>query len=72
MLRLQAEEAQRRRLSKFVEGLNGLSVISKKGDLIATDDKDEVHAPYDNCVLIMPALIDVKPGLTAVRLGRVI
>ena len=57
---------------KFVEGLNGLSVISKKGDLIATDDKDEVHAPYDNCVLIMPALIDVKPGLTAVRLGRVI
>ena len=56
---------------KFAEGLNGLSMLSKKGDLIATDDKVEVRAPYDNCVLIMPTLIDVKPGLTAVRLGRV-
>jgi predicted deacylase len=56
---------------KFVQGLNGLSMINKKGDLIATDDKIEVRAPYDNCVLIMPTLIDVKPGLTAVRLGRV-
>jgi predicted deacylase len=56
---------------KFVDGLNGLSMLSNKGDLIATDDKDEVRAPYDNCVLIMPTLIDVKPGLTAVRLGRV-
>jgi predicted deacylase len=56
---------------KFTEGLNGLSMLSKKGDLIATDDKDEVRAPYDNCVLIMPTLIDVKPGLMAVRLGRV-
>jgi len=56
---------------KFAEGLNGLSMLSKKGDLIATDDKDEVRAPYDNCVLVMPTLIHVKPGLTVVRLGRV-
>ena len=56
---------------KFIEGLNGLSMLRNKGDLIATDDKDEVRAPYHNCVLIMPTLIDVKPGLTAVRLGRV-
>lgn len=56
---------------KFAEGLQGLSVLSNKGDLIAIDDKDEVRAPYDNCVLIMPTLVDVKPGFTAVRLGRV-
>jgi predicted deacylase len=56
---------------KFVDGLGGLSTIRKKGELIATDDEDEVRAPYDNCVLIMPALFDVKPGLTAVRLGQV-
>lgn len=56
---------------KFAEGLDGLSILSNRGDLIATDDKDEVRAPYDKCVLIMPTLVDVKPGLTAVRLGRV-
>ncbi len=56
---------------KFAEGLAGLSVLKKKGDLIAQDGSEPVLAPYDNCVLIMPTLIHVKPGLTAVRLGRV-
>ena len=56
---------------KFAEGLDGLSVLEKAGDLIAVDGKDVVRAPYDHCVLIMPTLIHVKPGLTAVRLGRV-
>ena len=55
---------------KFAAGLRGLSVIPKRGDLIAHDDGKPVPAPYDNCVLIMPTLIHVKPGLTAVRLGR--
>jgi predicted deacylase len=55
---------------KFADGLRGLSVVQKRGDLIALDDGKPVHAPYDNCVLIMPTLIHVKPGLTAVRLGR--
>lgn len=55
---------------KFAEGLRGLSVVPKRGDLIAVDNGRPVPAPYDNCVLIMPTLIHVKPGLTAVRLGR--
>ena len=55
---------------KFADGLRGLSVVPKRGDLIALDDGIPVPAPYDNCVLIMPTLIHVKPGLTAVRLGR--
>ena len=55
---------------KFADGLRGLSVVEKRGDLIATDEGKPVAAPYDNCVLIMPTLIHVKPGLTAVRLGR--
>ena len=55
---------------KFADGLRGLSVVPKRGDLIAFDDGKPVPAPYDNCVLIMPTLIHVKPGLTAVRLGR--
>ena len=55
---------------KFADGLRGLSVMSKRGDLIAHDEGKPVAAPYDNCVLIMPTLIHVKTGLTAVRLGR--
>ncbi len=55
---------------KFAEGLHGLSIVPKRGDLIAIDGGKPVSAPYDNCVLIMPTMIHVKPGLTAVRLGR--
>lgn len=55
---------------RFADGLKGLSIVPRKGDLIATDAGKPVVAPYDNCVLIMPTLIHVKPGLTAVRIGR--
>ena len=55
---------------KFSEGLKGLSIVQHKGDVIATDAGKPVLAPYDNCVLIMPTLVHVKPGLTAVRIGR--
>ena len=55
---------------KFAEGLQGLSIVPKCGDVIALDGGKPVAAPYDNCVLIMPTMIHVKPGLTAVRLGR--
>ena len=54
----------------FAEGLRGLSIVPRRGDLIALDGGKPVPAPYDNCVLIMPTMIHVKPGLTAVRLGR--
>ena len=54
----------------FSEGLRGLSIVPKRGDVIAMDGGSPVPAPYDNCVLIMPTMIHVKPGLTAVRLGR--
>ena len=56
---------------QFAEGLKGLSIIAKKGDLIAHDAGQPVRAPYDDCVLIMPTLVHVKPGLTAVRIGRI-
>lgn len=55
---------------QFASGLKGLSVLPRAGDLIATDSGKPVLAPYDNCVLIMPSLVHVKPGLTAVRIGR--
>lgn len=55
---------------KFADGVHGLSVIPRKGDVIGFDSGKPVLAPYDDCVLIMPTMVHVKPGLTVVRLGR--
>ncbi len=55
---------------KFADGVQGLSVIPHKGDVIGFDAGTPVLAPYDNCILIMPTMVHVKPGLTVVRLGR--
>jgi predicted deacylase len=55
---------------RFRAGTQGLDVIAKKGDIIAHDGDTPVTAPYDGCVLIMPTLVHVKPGLTVVRIGR--
>jgi predicted deacylase len=54
---------------EFAEPFMGLEVLEKKGSLIGRDGDQEVHTPYDNCVLIMPSRRLVR-GQTAVRLGR--
>ena len=46
-----------------------LEVIPEAGTVIARDGKRAVTTPYDDCVLVMPSL-RLKPGQTAVRLGR--
>jgi predicted deacylase len=55
---------------KFVPHAVGLVTIAKAGEIYAHDDGIPVRAPYDDCVLIMPTMVHVKPGLTVVRLGR--
>ena len=54
---------------EFAAPFMGLEVLDKKGSLIGHDGEQEVRAPYDNCVLIMPSRRLVR-GQTAVRLGR--
>jgi predicted deacylase len=54
---------------EFVAPYVGLEVIEKQGSLIGHDGDQEVHTPYDNCVLIMPSRRLIR-GQTAVRLGR--
>jgi predicted deacylase len=55
---------------KFLVPTVGLSVIEKAGTPIAQDGPTTVLAPYDRCVLVMPGTNNLKPGGTAVRLGR--
>ncbi len=53
----------------FEEPYRGFEVIPKAGTVIARDGARTFSTPYDNCVLVMPSL-SLKPGQTAVRLGR--
>ncbi|HEX4943923.1 MAG TPA: M14 family metallopeptidase [Usitatibacteraceae bacterium] len=57
---------------RFAREFSGMEVVGQAGDVIAYDGEVTVRAPYDNCVLVMPVPNNVKTGLTAVRLGRII
>jgi hypothetical protein len=48
----------------------GLSVIAKAGTPIAQDGERVWTTPYDDAVLVMPGTRNLRPGGTAVRLGR--
>lgn len=54
----------------FTEAFTGGETIDKAGTVIATDAGREVVTPYDDCVLVMPSLRQLRPGVTTVRLGR--
>lgn len=55
---------------RFSGSYTGGEVIAKAGTVIATDAGREVKTPYDGCVLVMPSLRQLRPGVTTVRLGR--
>lgn len=48
----------------------GLSVVAKAGTPIVEDGDQLWLTPHDNTVLVMPGTRNLKPGGTAVRLGR--
>ena len=55
----------------FERDLDGFEMIAQSGSLYARDGDIEYRTPYDDCVMVMPAH-DILPGLTAVRLGRIV
>jgi predicted deacylase len=51
----------------------GQELIAKAGTVLGHDDGEAVTTPYDNCVLVMPSSNrPLRPGVTVVRLGRLI
>ena len=51
----------------------GQEIIAKAGTLLGHDDGEPVTTPYDNCVLVMPSSNrPLRPGVTVVRLGRLV
>ena len=55
---------------RFLVPTVGLSVIAQAGTPIAQDGERVWTTPYDDAVLVMPGTRNLKPGGTAVRLGR--
>jgi predicted deacylase len=56
----------------FCEDYTGGEVIPHAGTRIASDAGEAVTTPYDDCVLVMPSVRQLRPGVTTVRLGRVV
>jgi predicted deacylase len=54
----------------FVQDFSGGETIAHAGTLIARDAGEPVCTPYDDCVLVMPSVRQLRPGVTTVRLGR--
>ncbi|MDO9359053.1 MAG: succinylglutamate desuccinylase/aspartoacylase family protein [Polaromonas sp.] len=54
----------------FVQDFHGGETMAHAGTVIAHDAGAPVLTPYDNCVLVMPSVRQLRPGVTTVRLGR--
>lgn len=47
-----------------------LQVIERKGTVVGREQGRDIVTPYDDCVLVMPSLRQLRPGVTVVRLAR--
>jgi predicted deacylase len=55
---------------RFARPWTGLEIVPRAGTLVAADGATEWRTPYDECVMVMPSLAQLRPGTTMVRLGR--
>jgi predicted deacylase len=55
---------------RFARPWKGLEVVPAAGTPVATDGDTVWKTPYDECVMVMPSMVHLKPGTTMVRLGR--
>ena len=54
----------------FSQSYTGGEVITKAGTVIAVDAGQRITTPYDNCMLVMPSVRQLRVGVTTVRLGK--
>ena len=54
----------------FTGSYTGNEVFAQAGSVIAHDGGEPITTPYDNCVLVMPSVRQLRPGVTTVRLGQ--
>lgn len=57
---------------RFAAPYTGLEMFPEEGSVIGWSDGEPVRTPYSNCVLVMPSLRQLRPGVTVVRFGQLI
>ncbi len=55
---------------EFAQDFRGGETIRRAGTTIAFDAGEPLATPYDDCVLVMPSVRQLRPGVTTVRLGQ--
>lgn len=55
---------------RFTQPFTGLELIERAGTVIAHDGDQAIRTPYDRCVLVMPSVRQLRPGVTVVRLAQ--
>ncbi|GAB7536157.1 M14 family metallopeptidase [Burkholderia sp. 3C] len=56
---------------RFAGPYTGLETFDTAGATIGWSNGEPVRTPYDDCMLVMPSLRQLRPGVTVVRLGRI-
>jgi predicted deacylase len=57
---------------RFTGNYTGLETFPDAGAVIGWRDGEPVKTPYPNCVLVMPSLRQLRPGVTVVRFGQLL
>jgi predicted deacylase len=57
---------------RFAADYTGLETFEEAGSVIGWRDGEPVTTPYPNCVLVMPSVRQLRPGVTVVRLGKLL
>ncbi|AQH05440.1 succinylglutamate desuccinylase (plasmid) [Burkholderia sp. KK1] len=56
---------------RFAGPYTGLEIFPEAGTVIGWSNGEAVATPYENCMLVMPSLRQLRPGVTVVRLGKI-
>lgn len=54
----------------FTQAFTGGELVMNEGTVIAVDSGKPIVTPYDNCVLVMPSVRQLRAGVTTVRFGK--
>jgi predicted deacylase len=55
---------------RFAEDWHTGQTLAQSGTLLGWNDDIAFHTPYADCMLVMPSLRQLRPGVTVVRLAR--
>lgn len=55
---------------RFLRKFENLECLARRGTEIADNDGEVVRTPFDDCVLVMPSLRQLRAGVTVVRLAK--